>query len=387
VKNAHIIPAVFGRTAINTGARNTGLDVLRALCAIAVVLAHSNNLLGKYIPVYKVVFPVGAFAQEVFFSLSGFLIGGQILRFLESEFKWKGLFVFYSKRWIRTIPFYFFFLLFNYALYIFIYRRSDVAYLKMDFDLGPYFLFLQNFNGPHPVFYPEIWPIPVEEWSYFLIPLVLLAVTLAVKKGNNHRSILVCIVSLIILITIVRMNYVLTHDPEQDWYLRKIVIYRLDALLYGVVLAILMKKKEAFLKDHKNIFLIVGLLLSAVICFLGFRYRNRYINSVLFTLLPMLATLILPYFRFSDFRNTLNNKLLTHVSLISYSILLSHLYFLQFLFVVIISPASAASAVLTALLYFPAVILFSTLFYNFVERPVLLLRKDPQQLSRPEHGG
>jgi len=374
MKSTHIIRADFFKTSLNGEARNIGLDNLRAFCVFGVLLAHSNNILAKFLPVYKFIFPLGWLAQEVFFSLSGFLIGNQILKFANKEFKSRQLFIFYRNRWARTLPFYLIFVLINYFVFTFIYRESEVHFLRANFNLSEYVLLIQNLNKAHPYFFPEIWPMPVEEWSYLLLPLPLIAVSLFFKNVN-YKYFFIAVLLLIAAINVFRVSYVLNNNPEHDWYLRKIVIYRLDALLYGLLLAILMKEKDVFFKRVKNGLAVAGIILCLGVSFAGFKFNNMYVNSCLFTLLPLFSCLLIPFFNYADFRQNNTNKMLTHVSLTSYAILLSHLYFLQFLCIVLFQPNSLLSVSLVTILYFIVLLFFSTIFYNRVEMPLRLLSK------------
>jgi len=375
VSNLHIIKAKWLSTNVDQDVRNIGLDIIRAACAIFVVLAHTNNILGKYLPVYKVLFPIGSLAQEVFFSLSGFLIGSQLLKFANKDFQIKQLFGFYLKRWIRTVPFYFLFIGINYFIYIFWYKNSGLNLFSADFNVGGYFSFSQNLFDRHPVFYPEIWPIPIEEWSYLLIPLPLIMVCF-ISKNSPFKYFIAVLILLICVINAWRINYVLAYNPEQDWELRKIVAYRMDALLYGVLVSVIVKTNEDFFRKYKTRLLIVGLVVSVTTSFAGLILKSQYINVILFTILPLSSALILPYFRFTIFKNNALSRIMTHTSLVSYAIVLSHLYFLQFLFINMFRPTDLWSAIATTVGYLIVLIIFSTFFYNFVERPVLLLRKN-----------
>ncbi|MDX2173025.1 MAG: acyltransferase [Bacteroidota bacterium] len=368
----HIPKANFFKTEVSTS-RNIGLDILRAICAILVVLSHSNNILGNYTSVYRIIFPLGYFAQDVFFSLSGFLICNQLINYSALSFKNYALLKFYKNRWFRTIPFYFIFLLINFCLYIFIYRHSSLNYLKTDFNLLNYFTFTQNLSSPHPYFYPEIWPISIEEWSYLFLPLPFLLISKF--KSNNINILIVTLILLVLLVNILRINGVFKYNPEQDWGIRKIVLYRLDAILYGAVIALLMNKFKPWFSKKRILLLILGFIIGTTLNLLLIKTNNSYSNSFLFLLCPIAGGLIIPYFNYTPFSSHPFNKLFTHISLISYSILLCHLYFIQFSLLLLFHPNNTITSLIVTLLYFISVLLFSTFFYNYIERPILLLRK------------
>lgn len=164
-----LIPkALFFKTAILDSNRNIGLDIIRAICVIAVVLTHTNNYLGAYTGIYKIVFPLGYVFQDLFFALSGFLVGRQIIRHLNTPGSNLNLITFYKNRWIRTVPFYLIFLLINFLIFHIIYQHEDLLlFKKTSFSIFNYLTFTQNLYVPHPTFFPEIWPLPIEEWSFF----------------------------------------------------------------------------------------------------------------------------------------------------------------------------------------------------------------------------
>lgn len=89
----------FGGSVSESHKENVGLDVIRGLAALLVVLGHTRTFLGEAFGVdltgtiwQKVLLLPSSFAQEsvaVFFVLSGYLVGGQVLRlFREDRFRW-----------------------------------------------------------------------------------------------------------------------------------------------------------------------------------------------------------------------------------------------------------------------------------------------------------
>ncbi|MES2678425.1 MAG: acyltransferase [Bacteroidota bacterium] len=379
MNNKHIIKAEFFNTGVDPSVRNVGLDLIRGLCVILIVLAHTNNILKSYIPIlYRTLFPFVEMSQNVFFALSGYLIGNQILRMTrEPGFGKKELFSFYKKRWIRTLPFYYMFLIVNLILFHFVYLPYGPEFLKFDFKPFPYFVFIQNLFSRHPNFFPEIWSMPIEEWSYLLLPLPFLILGNIFRKGNVFGRRLFYFVILILLVQAARMIHINFNHPETDWELRKIVIYRLDALVYGCILALMAQSERIrdYVAARRNRLLALGLLMLAISLFFNRLLTKETYNTIFFLYQPLACTLILPYFIYSSFNLNAMSKILTHLSLTSYAILLSHLYCIQFLFITFCKVNSLGSALLTTFVYLLALVLFSTIFYNLVERPILIMRK------------
>jgi peptidoglycan/LPS O-acetylase OafA/YrhL len=151
-----------------------GLDILRAWAIFFVVLDHSTHTLQKsnsafineISRIYSWNMRYFIFdGVSIFFVLSGFLIGSILIRgFEKEEITVKNLLNFWIKRWVRTLPAYLFILSTLVVLSYFFTANFNI------YETGKYYLFIQNFNSPHPDFFPEAWSLSVEEWFYLLIP-------------------------------------------------------------------------------------------------------------------------------------------------------------------------------------------------------------------------
>ena len=154
--------------------RILGLDLLRAT-AIILVLFHHGFTLFEF---PSLPLPDGG---DIFFVLSGFLIGGILIRTTEKQkcLSLRDLKTFWFRRWFRTIPAYLFALILNLTLYFFInlQNHSIKDTLKLMFlkeKLWKYFFFLQNLTSNMITqFFAETWSLAVEEWFYLLLPIVL----------------------------------------------------------------------------------------------------------------------------------------------------------------------------------------------------------------------
>ncbi len=82
-----------------------GLDALRAAAIMGVVLAHYFVLLYPHFGDYLGFFGhLGFYGVELFFVLSGFLIGQILLRTGLEIGQPRNLLLFYVRRWFRTLP-------------------------------------------------------------------------------------------------------------------------------------------------------------------------------------------------------------------------------------------------------------------------------------------
>jgi len=115
--------------------RDPYLDFLRALAIILVLVHHVSQQWPVPLPWLTKFTHHGAIGVDLFFALSGFLIGGIFWREVHANGR-VNLWRFWSRRWLRTLPPYLAGLGLAWAA-VFVYRSEP-------FNLG-YLLFLQNY--------------------------------------------------------------------------------------------------------------------------------------------------------------------------------------------------------------------------------------------------
>lgn len=219
--------------------RNDWLDLCRALAILLVLLSHGRFFLRSAMPWAEYLRFGGFMGVELFFALSGFLIGGILIR-LSRGGGTHWLRGFYARRWFRTLPNYYLFLLVNVLLVLFgIYSAELKAVWK-------YLFFIQNLFGPHPLFFSEAWSLALEEVFYLLFPLLflLLGRLLGLQPA---RSILVVAVTVIVLSLVARL-LVANSIEMWDTGLRKVVFLRFDTLMFGVLLAWMVDRHPRWLR-------------------------------------------------------------------------------------------------------------------------------------------
>ena len=137
----------------STRERIFGLDLLRAVAIGLVLVCHLG-------PFFVAPFIAGWFAQicnlanvgvDLFFVLSGFLIGGILLREIECGMTLRGMLRFWSRRWWRTLPNYYLFLALNMAACWFLGHAADAP---------RYLAFMQGlWWDPDPRVFHESWSL------------------------------------------------------------------------------------------------------------------------------------------------------------------------------------------------------------------------------------
>jgi peptidoglycan/LPS O-acetylase OafA/YrhL len=207
--------------------RNFGLDVLRSAAIVLVLVSHGS----KFFPTsltqnYPDTFwSLGVFGVELFYALSGFLIGGLLLRIQENHAGAHSIVTFLVRRWLRTLPLYYVVLV---ALFFF--PNLDPAPRA---DTWSYFVMAQNLLSPMPAWnwFGPSWSLTIEEWSYVILPLIAFGFL-----GRHRQSLAIAGFVLIALGLVTRL---VLSDPMEPWdeTVRKVVATRIDAIAYGVLLA------------------------------------------------------------------------------------------------------------------------------------------------------
>jgi len=305
-------------------ARIYGLDILRALAILFVICVHvSSGLLNDSVKKWVVmILPDGV---HMFFVLSGFLIGGILLRVIERDGSSpRVLLDFWIRRWMRTLPAYLFMLLLLLGLYHFTFPGFKVL------DKTPYFFFLQNFNHPHPDFFGEAWSLSVEEWFYLLIPSALFLVISVF--GTRPRLVMPMIALAVMLFccAIRYHRYASLHiqtEAELGTMIWTQVITRMDSLMFGLLAAYALHYFPSFWKSGARAAFWAGLLLillNKVIGLLVFG-RSAFFHSNLSLPISSLSyMLLLPYLNQVRSGSGWLYRGLTRISIISYSLYLVH---------------------------------------------------------------
>ncbi|MBC2843629.1 acyltransferase family protein [Winogradskyella flava] len=357
-----------------------GLDILRALAILFVIYQHAGN----YLPiVLKEKYNVFVFdGVSIFFVLSGFLIGRILIQlYSKPNFKTKDLLVFWNRRWLRTLPNYFLALclliLLNFAFNPSFTIRSITKYL----------FFLQNFNSPHPSFFPESWSLSVEEWFYFIIPIGLLFLTKGLKL-NTRKSVLLIVFTLIIFTTLFRYYKFATHEISSlgDWDLlfRKQVLTRLDSIMYGVLGSYFFYYHSKNWFKHRLKLFWVGLLLilsAKILSIFNLKPTLGVYNFVFsFSVFAIGVLMIIPYLSSIKSGKGFLSKIIIRTSVISYAMYILHLSLVQFWIIDRINWQNSylnSNLIITVkfLLFWVLTFFLSHILYKYFERPIMNLRK------------
>jgi peptidoglycan/LPS O-acetylase OafA/YrhL len=345
--------------------RSQALDSVRGIAILLVLIWHyfpRNGATPGLILSSTRLFWSGV---DLFFVLSGFLIGGILLQNLRSKNYFSA---FYIRRAARILPLY---LLVVLAFALLIHLQPDflVKTLKRHLPLWSYLTFTQNFlyaakgnlNDP---FIDVTWSLAIEEQFYIFLSLLV--------RNLNNKKLLIAAIGLIILAPILRFfapNFLVAY---------LLPFHRADSLMLGVLLALVWQwdKGKEFLHRHAGTF-----RWSCLFLFLGAAYLNFqktfmgdpaghfwlalfYCNFIVLALVQNDRAA-----RFHLF----NNKVLEWLGLRSYGIYLFHKpiqILIPFLLAHFLSDQLSTWAVIA--IYTLVLIVVSELSYRLLEKPIMV---------------
>ncbi len=355
--------------------RVPGLDLLRSIAIVWVMLFHTR---GMGLP-FDAVARFGWMGVDLFFVLSGYLIGSQLLQ-PWSRGERPSMGGFYLRRAFRILPAY----LVVVALYFLIPQFREKPGIS---PLWQFLTFTLNFKIDYFTnhAFSQAWSLCVEEHFYLLLPLLVLWL----MRRPSLRKALWVAASIVIFGMAIRgwtwwhlnAKFGSDFDTFVTLYVEKIyypTYTRLDGLLTGVLLAAMRWFRPAWWSacmHRANIFLATGLVTTTGGLWL-FASRFSFAATVVgFPILSLgLGLLVLSAashrswigrFRFWGAETT---------ALLAYSLYLTHkevihldgMYLARF-----VDPGGVPAL----LVYVVTTFTFAGLLYGLVERPFLKLRE------------
>lgn len=220
------------------------LDGLRALAVILVVFFHS--------PLHLFQIQFGWVGVNLFFILSGFLITRILINSRDQPFRIYGAY-FYTRRFLRIFPLYYFYLvcvvLLLQLLHSFFLERDEMILQGLtDFRINYPFLitytynfeevinFFRNVNYNNSMFFGHLWSLSVEEQFYLVWPLAIYFIPVRIIK-----IILLFIIFLIPFLRLLAVTLLKQRIPDLFWIgdvLYISTIFQLDTLSVGACLAL-----------------------------------------------------------------------------------------------------------------------------------------------------
>ena len=265
--------------------RNHGLETLRALAIVFVVL-HHYVLFVSEADTFGWIGEIGWVGVDLFFALSGYLIGNQIFGALRSGRPFS-LLRFYARRLLRTLP-NFYVVLALYVLWPWFRHGSPLL------PLWEYVSFTQNINLQPGTAFSHAWSLCIEEQFYMLLPALALGIA-AMRRSLRWAwaAIALAFVAGMVIRYLV-WGELVAHSRQPGSSYFKYIYYstfcRFDELVAGVALALLKNyhpRRWRSLTGHGNRMLACALALTGVTFWLFLREREALPITV--AGFPMLA--------------------------------------------------------------------------------------------------
>ena len=203
--------------------RKPGLDLVRILCALLVMINHSGVYFSVGLGLNFVLFS-GIIAVEFFFVMSGLLVGRSLIRIAAGHGS-LSLKKFYVNRLMRILPLYY-----SALILTAIVSRKGIPLSC--------FVFLQNFWPEDLNFLSPSWSLSVEAWFYFLVPPLFALIVKSLRgKVSEETAVWTAVGVLCLIPFLMRCLSAVCLAPDWDEGIRKQIPLRLDSIGIGVSLA------------------------------------------------------------------------------------------------------------------------------------------------------
>ena len=354
--------------------RLPGLDLLRAIAIVWVMLFHSF-IVGGLGSDFAWLSRYGWAGVDIFFVLSGFLIGTQVLRPLQRG-EPLAFGAFYARRAWRILP--------AFAVVLALYACFPM--LREAPGLQPWWQFatftlnvLIDYDSNQA--FSHAWSLCVEEHFYLAFPLLAWWLT---RRPATSKFVGLCTV--LVVLGIALRTSVWLHDaaidPPRNWYIEDIYYptwMRLDGLLMGIMLAALQVYRPMTwvrLQARSNMILLGGVAASCLAFWL-FRDRTGLLaNALGWPLLSLGFGLLV--FAGADRRSLIGRWRMpgAHwLAAISYSLYLSHKIAFHAVATMFDELHVHERGMVAFVTYAVAALLLGATLHYLVERPFLRLRE------------
>jgi peptidoglycan/LPS O-acetylase OafA/YrhL len=349
-----------------------GLDLLRAI-AIGWVMCFHSFLVGGVNEHFAWVARYGWMGVDLFFVLSGFLIGSQVLYPLTHGQRFS-MRAFYIRRAFRILP----------AFWVVLTLYVAFPWFRETPGLEPWWKFATfivnlSINYVHNQAFSHAWSLCVEEHFYICFPVLAWIMT----RRLSARAFVSLIIALVVLGIALR-SAIWLHDnqvaPARNWFVEDIYFptwNRLDGLLAGVALAVLKACRPRVwqaLGAYPNRALFGGLLVVAFAGWLFWARTGLLANSVGWPILSLgLAALV---FAGAQRTGLLGRRAVpgaAWIAAISYSLYLIHKP-IYHMVQALCGDALSRNGLLAFISYAAASLFGAALLYYLIERPGLHLR-------------
>jgi peptidoglycan/LPS O-acetylase OafA/YrhL len=357
--------------ALTTPGQLPPLDGLRAVAILLVLFTHIVQQIPgvSYVawytewatPLYN-----GWIGVDLFFVLSGFLVGGAVLRSIAAgQFSFR---TFYLRRFFRILPAYFAVILGLCAVRYLWPANGGLPTFTLT-DLVPNVFLLTDY-WPRDIGVPS-WSLSIEEHFYLLIPLLLFAARK--YPVATQRNLLLAVVFLALLSRMLTYRTFSLGEATPGAAILQLIYFpfhnRMDALAMGVLVALLHQDQpEGVPGSLRGAAGALGILLTGFV-FLTGALKGGWLETTLqYSLLALgfgaILWSVLPAQPTTLLARILSAPGWVPVARLSYSLYLTHLAVLQF------TGAATRHMALAPVLMLLACVAVSLPLFLFIEEPL-----------------
>lgn len=353
--------------------RRFGLDMLRFWAVMLVVISHGAGLLPQEIMrsgnTTQGFIAMGRMGVDLFFALSGYLIGRIILRTLENITQYDVVKRFWARRWLRTLPAAYVSAI---VVWLFAPPNSFFAYLQSILFLGA--------ANPYNVV-QEMgfwWSLGVEEVFYFLFPFVVYQLCKTFSMTPS-KSFVVSVMLFLIVPMATRLGLQMLFTPKAAYYLNVTIYARLDSMVYGLGIAWIYVRRRGWFNMLATWgmapgigMIVLGYVLTADLSrwyMVGIFLGHTFIIIGAALVIPALERCSTVGFKYFDY-------FVSWVALISYSVYLYHFMIYEWIENELVGASFLGDVPWTwdFGIYLCMTLLISWLSYRYVEAPILRWR-------------
>ncbi|MGV8837017.1 acyltransferase family protein [Cellvibrio sp.] len=364
---------------VHNNNRLYGLDTLRAIAILIVLIYHYKVVVSRE-NIFGFMSQLGWTGVDLFFVLSGYLIGNQILSAFakRQDFSLK---LFYIRRFLRTLPNYYF-VLALYFIFPVALSGTDTA------PLWSFLTFTQNLDLRAGETFTHSWSLCIEEQFYLIFPVI--ALLIAYTKRSIPLAWMAIASAMLLAIFLRGLNWY-AHDEaaiSMQSFMEHIYyssFTRFDELLPGVAIALLKNFHPATytaVLRRGNLLLAIGLISTGIMfyVFRNYAYIEGYgttltVTALGYSLLAIsFAILVLAALSPNSILHRIRIPGAASIALWSYAIYLIHKPIFQVLKVPLTEYGIDINGGLGVVIIMAVSIFCGWALYFFVETPFMNIR-------------
>jgi peptidoglycan/LPS O-acetylase OafA/YrhL len=345
--------AVLTKKVRKGNARIPNLDLFRASAILMVIVFHSTQIFFNQALPSPAFYYWGKYGVELFFILSGFLVGG--LYYKQTN---QNLLRFWFLRFFRTYPPYLLALALNFTG-VWVFKRQL-------FNLG-FLFFVQNFYRQIPYFLVS-WSLCVEEHFYLVFPIIMVITERIIKK---KALVIIFWIICSLIPTIIRYKY--GHYTQVEFgYYTTATWFRYDGIAMGCLLSYLVFRVKLILKfsSSQNVLILIAIIGLVTLNTIFYDATFMYCFGYLLLNVALLFGLASCYSTASFSISTL--KTVQTIAKMAYSLYLTHALVINFVWK--ITSKSRIHPFFSFVLALVLIFVVGYLFYIFIEKKTIELR-------------